>query len=107
MEDDRFEADLLIETNRLCLARLELLYSELENRKDDVRMTDGVLSAVDKRAIRRLYGKCADEVVMLMLKLAPRSTLPVVIKRMKEKEEQWLKEKVVLENVRVARGGER
>lgn len=91
----------------MCLAKLELLHSELGERKDDVRMTDGVLNAVDKRAIRRLYGKCVDEVVMLMLKLAPRSTLPVVIKRMKEKEEQWLKEKTVLESVSVARGGER
>ena len=54
VEDDRFEADVLIETNRRCVGKLELLYAELEGMKGDVTMNESVLSAVDRRAVRRL-----------------------------------------------------
>lgn len=158
MEDDRFETDVLIETNRHCLGKLEVLYREVcercererceksegeksensegekkEEEKNDkmeeenseeknekietkndkteeektetheqstpIKLADTALSAVDKRAIRRLYGKGVDEVVMMMLTLAPKTTIPVLMKRMREKEEQWMKEKCVLEAV--------
>ena len=171
MEDDRFETDVLIETNRQCLGKLEVLYREVcercereksmgceeekskeneegkneiikeENREEGkgeeekneeknekieteknekietkndkteeektetheqstpIKLADTALSAVDKRAIRRLYGKGVDEVVMMMLTLAPKTTIPVLMKRMREKEEQWMKEKCVLEAV--------
>lgn len=175
MEDDRFETDVLIETNRHCLGKLEVLYREVcercereksmgceeekskeneegkneiikeENREEGkgeeekneekndkmeeenseeknekietkndkteeektetheqstpIKLADTALSAVDKRAIRRLYGKGVDEVVMMMLTLAPKTTIPVLMKRMREKEEQWMKEKCVLEAV--------
>ena len=172
MEDDRFETDVLIETNRHCLGKLEVLYREVcercereksmgceeekskeneegkneiikeENREEEkgeeekneeknekieteknekietekndkteeektetheqstpIKLADTALSAVDKRAIRRLYGKGVDEVVMMMLTLAPKTTIPVLMKRMREKEEQWMKEKCVLEAV--------
>ena len=160
MEDDRFETDVLIETNRQCLGKLEVLYREvcercereksmgceeekskeneegkneiikeenreegkgeeeknekIETEKNDkteeektetheqstpIKLADTALSAVDKRAIRRLYGKGVDEVVMMMLTLAPKTTIPVLMKRMREKEEQWMKEKCVLEAV--------
>ena len=171
MEDDRFETDVLIETNRHCLGKLEVLYREVcercereksmgceeekskeneegkneiikeENREEGkgeeekneeknekieteknekietkndkteeektetheqstpIKLADTALSAVDKRAIRRLYGKGVDEGVMMMLTLAPKTTIPVLMKRMREKEEQWMKEKCVLEAV--------
>lgn len=159
VEDDRFETDVLIETNRHCLGKLEVLYREVcercereksmgceeekskeneegkneiikeENREEEkneeknekietekndkteeektetheqstpIKLADTALSAVDKRAIRRLYGKGVDEVVMMMLTLAPKTTIPVLMKRMREKEEQWMKEKCVLEAV--------
>ena len=159
VEDDRFETDVLIETNRHCLGTLEVLYREVcercereksmgceeekskeneegkneiikeENREEEkneeknekietekndkteeektetheqstpIKLADTALSAVDKRAIRRLYGKGVDEVVMMMLTLAPKTTIPVLMKRMREKEEQWMKEKCVLEAV--------
>lgn len=164
VEDDRFETDVLIETNRHCLGKLEVLYREvcegcereksmgceeekskeneegkneiikeekreegkgeeekneeknekIETEKNDkteeektetheqstpIKLADTALSAVDKHAIRRLYGKGVDEVVMMMLTLAPKTTIPVLMKRMREKEEQWMKEKCVLEAV--------
>ena len=156
MEDDRFETDVLIETNRHCLGKLEVLYREvcercereksmgceeekskeneegkneiikeenreegkgeeekneeknekieteknekIETEKNDkteeektetheqstpIKLADTALSAVDKRAIRRLYGKGVDEVVMMMLTLAPKTTIPVLMKRMR------------------------
>ena len=68
------------------------------------------MSAVDWRAIRRLYaGKGVDQAVRRvgkggwdeeqLLIEAPRSTIPHLIRRMKKKEEQWIKEKEMLEEV--------
>ena len=73
--------------------------TETHEQSTPIKLADTALSAVDKRAIRRLYGKGVDEVVMMMLTLAPKTTIPVLMKRMREKEEQWMKEKCVLEAV--------
>ena len=110
IEDDRFEADLLIETNRHCIGSLTVLLQELEASSRPLQLKEGALSAVDWRAIRRLYaGKGVDRAVRRvgmgrwneeqLLIEAPQSTIPHLIRRMKKKEEQWIKEKEMLEEV--------
>lgn len=65
MEDDRFEADILLETNRRCVGRLQALFDELEREPEPVTMKKEALSAVEWRAIRRLYAdKGVDEVIV-------------------------------------------
>ena len=65
-----------------------------------VRLIESSLSALDKRAIRRLYG-CydVDGLVMKMVCEMPLKVIPLVIRRLREKEEEWVKEKCVLEDV--------
>lgn len=60
-EDDRFEADVLLETTRSAIARLELLRSELDAMTEEeaqaARLSKDALSAVQLAAIRRIYAQ--------------------------------------------------
>ena len=99
VEDDHFETDVLIEANRHCIGSLEALARTLESAGDaPQRLEVGRLSALDRRAIRRLYAESGvDGVVLEMLENAPKTTLPRVLKRLREQEERWVKERNVLE----------
>ena len=57
VEDDRFEVDVTIETNRHCMGTLTLLLEELqhEDTHEMMRMKKDALSALDWRSIHRLY----------------------------------------------------
>lgn len=101
MEDDRFETDILIETNRHCIARLEVLKKELEESDQaDYKLKLSSLSDLDKRAIRRLYSDYGvDGLVLEMLEEIPKTTIPLIIQRLKDKEEEWMREKCSLEAV--------
>ena len=56
-EDDRFEADVILETTRSAIAQLEMLKKELEDSElsGAVRLKEDTLSAVQLGAIRRVY----------------------------------------------------
>lgn len=101
MEDDHFETDVLIESNRHCIGSLEALARALDAEgPGPQRLEVGRLSALDRRAIRRLYAESGvDGVVLEMLENAPRTTLPRVLRRLREQEERWVKERNVLEAV--------
>ena len=92
---------MLIEANRHCIGSLEALARTLESAGDaPQRLEVGRLSALDRRAIRRLYAESGvDGVVLEMLENAPKTTLPRVLKRLREQEERWVKERNVLEAV--------
>lgn len=101
VEDGRFETDILIETNRHCIGRLEVLKKELEEAgQADYKLKLSSLSDLDKRAIRRLYSDYGvDGLVLEMLEEIPKTTIPLIIQRLKEKEEEWMREKCSLEAV--------
>ena len=55
-EDDRFEADVILETTHSTIAQLELLQHELEEMDDgNYKLREDSLSAVQIGAIRRVY----------------------------------------------------
>ena len=101
MEDNRFEADVLIETNRHCIGQLEILQKELAEKESDAyRLIESSLSALDKRAIRRLYSDSGvDKTVLQMLYEMPAVVIPLLLRRLREKEEEWIKEKCLYEDV--------
>ena len=101
VEDDHFESDVLIESNRHCIGTLETLWRSLESQKEaPVRLEIAELSSLDRRAIRRLYAESGvDGVVLEMLQAAPRTTLPRLLRRLREQGERWVKERKVLETV--------
>ena len=105
MEDDRFEADVLIETNRHCICKLEALWKELQEKGEGYCMMETALSDLDKRAIRRLYSTYElDGLVMKMLMEMPMVVIPRILNRLKVKEEEWIREKNKLELVPSFRG---
>ena len=55
-EDDRFEADVILETTRSAAAQLESLWRELQAAPPrPLKLRDDALSAVQQAAIRRVY----------------------------------------------------
>ena len=58
-EDDRFEADVILETTQSAIAQLELLLKEIqelgEQESGNYRLKENSLSAVQEGAIRRIY----------------------------------------------------
>ena len=108
VEDDHFETDVLIEANRHCIGSLEALARTLESAGDaPQRLEVGRLSALDRRAIRRLYAESGvDGVVLSMLELAPQTTIPRLLRRLREQEARWVRERSLLEAVGPAGRGE-
>lgn len=91
-EDDRFEIDMVLETTRSCIDRLQQYEEELKAMPEEARenavMPEGYLGAVSMRAIVRIYGERGDEMGYLV-KTAPQATIPVVLKRLNQKMEEW------------------
>lgn len=111
VEDDHFEADVLIEANRHCIGTLEALWRGLQAaqaaQRSPQRLERSALSALDRRAIRRLYAESGvDGVVLSMLELAPQTTIPRLLRRLREQEARWVRERSLLEAVGPAGRGE-
>mmetsp|Transcript_17762 Transcript_17762/g.45091 ORF Transcript_17762/g.45091 Transcript_17762/m.45091 type:complete len:753 (+) Transcript_17762:514-2772(+) len=101
-EDDRYELDMVIETNAATIQRLEPIAATIEKLSvDDKRkhaLADGALGAVNFRAVERIYGDQGAEVVE-QLKLNPSVSVPVVLTRMKQKDEQWRKARLEMNKI--------
>jgi paired amphipathic helix protein Sin3a len=93
-EDDRFELDMVIETNKSAIACLEELSEHLEERFSDRRRTKPLdpaeIGSVQLRAIERIYGDCKHELRDKLFR-HPLATVPVVLQRLKQKLEEWQK----------------
>jgi histone deacetylase complex regulatory component SIN3 len=90
-EDDRFELDMLIETNASTMRVMTQMLEDAD--KDRVRTHKpnlGLLKAVHLKAVERVYGDHGVEMVE-HLKRAPRIALGVVLPRLKHKDEEWRK----------------
>lgn len=92
-EDDRYELDMLIETNASTIQRLEaivLTISKLPNsEKKRHALAPGALSPINFSTIQRIYGDAHGPEVISQLRLNPSQTAPVVIKRLQGKDVHW------------------
>ncbi|KAI9111373.1 hypothetical protein K1719_017063 [Acacia pycnantha] len=90
-EDDRFELDMLLESVNVTTKRVEELLEKINNNiiKSDspIRLEDH-LTALNRRCIERLYGDHALDVMEVLRKNAPLA-LPVILSRLKQKQEEW------------------
>lgn len=90
-EDDRFELDMLLESTSVTTKRVEEL---LEKMKDGTAKQDGQiriedhLTALNLRCIERIYGDHGLDVIDLLRKNAT-VALPVILIRLKQKQEEW------------------
>eukprot|EP01084_Bolivina_argentea_P034850 64560_1 len=89
-EDDLFELDMMIETNDAARKRLEQLYKTVMQPKNVKHMIANQIEIppVEKRAISRLYSEHGNKVLNLLKKM-PETTIPVVLKRLREKSNEW------------------
>uniref|UniRef100_A0A2K6ELP5 Paired amphipathic helix protein Sin3b n=1 Tax=Propithecus coquereli TaxID=379532 RepID=A0A2K6ELP5_PROCO len=100
-EDERFELDVVLETNLATIRVLESVQKKLSRMapedQEKFRLDDslgGTSEVIQRRAIHRIYGDKAPEIIE-SLKKNPVTAVPVVLKspsrprRLKAKEEEW------------------
>ncbi|RWS11975.1 paired amphipathic helix protein Sin3a-like protein [Dinothrombium tinctorium] len=94
-EDERFELDVVIETNLATIRVLEAVQKKLSkmtyDERNKFRLDDclgGTSAVIHQRAIRRIYGDKAVEIIE-GLKKNPAVAVPLVLRRLKAKEEEW------------------
>uniref|UniRef100_A0A8C5D141 Paired amphipathic helix protein Sin3b n=1 Tax=Gouania willdenowi TaxID=441366 RepID=A0A8C5D141_GOUWI len=94
-EDERFELDVVLETNLATIRVLESVQKKLSRLSPEdqgrFRLDDclgGTSEVIQRRAVYRIYGDKAPEIIE-GLKRSPATAVPVVLKRLKAKEEEW------------------
>ena len=94
-EDERFELDVVLETNLSTMRALEAVQKRLSKlsseEQKEVRLDDslgGSSAAISQRAIRRIYGDKASDIID-GLKKNPAVAVPLVLRRLKAKDEEW------------------
>ncbi|MFS8017316.1 putative transcription regulator Others family [Helianthus anomalus] len=92
-EDDRFELDMLLESVGATAKRAEDLLNNINNKSIStvvpIRIEDH-FTALDLRCIERLYGDHGLD-VMDILRRNPSLALPIILTRLKQKQEDWTK----------------
>lgn len=114
-EDERFEIDMIIDSNINTVRVLEPIAEEIASfeaihrKKDKGDLANSALSRIsfqlDKRqlstihlnAISRIYGDHGEEILDLLRK-NPTATIPVILKRLKQKDLEWRKARLELNN---------
>ncbi|CAH2293301.1 paired amphipathic helix Sin3b [Pelobates cultripes] len=94
-EDERFELDVVLETNLATIRVLESVQKKISRMSPEdqerFRLDDclgGTSEVIQRRAIYRIYGDKAPDIIE-SLKKNPATAVPVVLKRLKAKEEEW------------------
>ncbi|KAI0244346.1 hypothetical protein L0F63_004235, partial [Massospora cicadina] len=94
-EEDRFELDFNLETNKHTIALLEPIAKQIAKMTPEeqaaFRLPPGLggrSTTIYRRAIYKLYDTGADEVFEL-LHSSPAKAIPVVLRRLKQKDLEW------------------
>ncbi|GMJ13159.1 SIN3-like 4 [Hibiscus trionum] len=90
-EDDRFELDMLLESVNATTKRVEELLEKINSniiKIDNPIRIEEHLSALNLRCIERLYGDHGLDVMDVLRKNA-HLALPVILTRLKQKQEEW------------------
>ncbi|XP_030387063.1 uncharacterized protein LOC115633731 isoform X2 [Scaptodrosophila lebanonensis] len=94
-EDERFELDLVIEVNSATIRVLENVQKKMSRMSPEelakFHLDDhlgGTSQTIHQRAIHRIYGDKSGEIIQGM-KRNPSVAVPIVLKRLKVKEEEW------------------
>ncbi|GAA0174502.1 chromatin/chromatin-binding, or -regulatory protein [Lithospermum erythrorhizon] len=90
-EDDRFELDMLLESVNATAKRAEELLNSINDNSigaDSLNRIEDHFSALNLRCIERLYGDHGLD-VMDILRKNPSLALPVILTRIKQKQDEW------------------
>lgn len=96
VEHDRFEVDFVIDSNTATIHDLlmvsvkmnKMSKEELENFELDDKL-GGTSDVINIRSIKRIYGEKASIEVIEGLKECPRLVVPIVLKRLEQKDQEW------------------
>ncbi|GIY36696.1 hypothetical protein CEXT_216131 [Caerostris extrusa] len=96
-EDERFELDMVLETNISTVRILESEWNKINRMSTEeklrYRLDDtlgGSSAVIQQRAIKRVYADKANDIIE-GLKKNPVTSVPIVLKRLKLKDEEWRK----------------
>lgn len=104
IEDERFEVDMAIERNAHAMRQIEPISEEATelrlNEETDgqpigrlqYQLNPRTLNSIQINAIGRIYGDNGDEVIEHLAR-NPLSVVPIVYKRLREKDQEWRKQK--------------
>ncbi|KAJ0971557.1 hypothetical protein J5N97_019516 [Dioscorea zingiberensis] len=90
-EDDRFELDMLLESANAAIKRVEELIEKMQDdtiKMENLSHIEDHFTPLNLRCIERLYGDHGLD-VMDILRKNPIVSLPVVLTRLKQKQEEW------------------
>uniref|UniRef100_H2L901 SIN3 transcription regulator family member Aa n=1 Tax=Oryzias latipes TaxID=8090 RepID=H2L901_ORYLA len=94
-EDERFELDVVLETNLATIRVLETVQWKLSRMSAEEQAKfrldntlGGSSEVIHRKAIQRIYGDKAADIID-GLKKNPAVSVPIVLKRLKTKEEEW------------------
>ncbi|XP_075875302.1 paired amphipathic helix protein Sin3a-like isoform X2 [Nelusetta ayraudi] len=94
-EDERFELDVVLETNLATIRALETVQRRLSRMSAEEQLRfrldntlGGSSEVVHRKAVQRIYGDKAPDIID-GLKKNPAVALPIVLKRLKMKDEEW------------------
>ncbi|XP_060770363.1 SIN3 transcription regulator family member Aa isoform X1 [Neoarius graeffei] len=94
-EDERFELDVVLETNLATIRVLESVQKKLSRMSAEEQAKfrldntlGGTSEVIHRKAIHRIYGDKALDIID-GLKKNPAASVPIVLKRLKLKEDEW------------------
>uniref|UniRef100_A0A8C9ZGW5 SIN3 transcription regulator family member Ab n=1 Tax=Sander lucioperca TaxID=283035 RepID=A0A8C9ZGW5_SANLU len=94
-EDERFELDVVLEANLATIRALEAVQRRLSRMSAEEQLRfkldntmGGSSEVIHRKAIQRIYGDKAHDIID-GLKKNPAVSVPIVLKRLKMKEEEW------------------
>uniref|UniRef100_A0A7N9APV8 Paired amphipathic helix protein Sin3a n=1 Tax=Mastacembelus armatus TaxID=205130 RepID=A0A7N9APV8_9TELE len=94
-EDERFELDVVLETNLATIRALETVQRRLSRMSAEEQLRfrldntmGGSSEVIHRKAIQRIYGDKAHDIID-GLKRNPAVSVPIVLKRLKMKEDEW------------------
>ncbi|KAM9409739.1 paired amphipathic helix protein Sin3a-like isoform 2-T3 [Pholidichthys leucotaenia] len=94
-EDERFELDVVLETNLATFRALETVQQKLSRMSAEEQLRfrldnslGGSSEVIHRKAIQRIYGDKAPDIID-GLKRNPAVAVPIVLKRLKIKDEEW------------------
>ena len=111
VEDERFEIDMVIDSNSATLRRLEPIAEEIASlARQEIALVDApgrgpegtgiggkrfrytfdmsILGVIHRNSIARIYGDAGQEMLDLLVK-NPTVAVPVVVERLRQKEKEW------------------
>uniref|UniRef100_A0A8C5BI67 SIN3 transcription regulator family member Ab n=1 Tax=Gadus morhua TaxID=8049 RepID=A0A8C5BI67_GADMO len=94
-EDERFEMDVVLETNLATIRALETMQRRMSRMSAEEQLRfrldntmGGCSEVIHRKAIQRIYGDKALDIID-GLKKSPAVCVPIVLKRLKMKEDEW------------------